>query len=108
MNSKTYCKRIKEIEIPTISEIKETQNSLDITYAFLHLPQVLDMEFDYNTQEELIKTIYDNRKNVIILTMAKELNKLNEECIKELNKLQRIKEREERVSKKLKELGIEE
>lgn len=108
MNSKTYCKRIKEIEIPTISEIKETQENIDIADAFLHLPQALDIEFDYRTQEELIKTIYDNRKNKIILIMAKELNKLNEECFKELNNLQRIKEREERVSKKLKELGIEE
>ena len=108
MNSKTYCKRIKEIEIPTISEIKETQEGVGIANAFLHLPQVLDIELDYNMQEELIKTIYDNRKNAIILTMAKELSKLNEEYIKELSNLQSIKEREERVSKKLKELGIEE
>ena len=108
MNSKIYCKRIKEIEIPTISEIKETQENVNIAGAFLYLPQALDIELDYNTQEELIKTIYDNRKDAIILTMAKELSKLNEECIQELNNLQRIKEREERVSKKLKELGIEE
>ena len=107
MDIKHFYKKVDELTQSLDIDIESEKDSINFGLAFLLLPEAANIDLGYDTKEELIKTQYQFQKNYAILSMVKELQRLDRECNSKIKTLNKYKEIDKRVEEKIKALGLE-